>query len=101
MIRSMTGYGRGEAAAPRLVVTAECKSLNHRHLDVAIKLPRVLAPMEMDARRLVQATLARGRVERNGARSAVRGWPWTIHSARHLPMAGEVLNDVPESPSIT
>ncbi len=36
-----------------------------------------------------------------GVRSTVRGLPSRIHSARHLPIAGEVLNDVPESPSIT
>ena len=63
MIHSMTGYGRGEAAGPRAVVTVECKSLNHRHLDVALKLPRALGGAEMDARRLVQAAVTRGRVD--------------------------------------
>ncbi len=63
MIRSMTGYGRAEAAGPRLAVSVECKSVNHRHLDVALKLPRALASLEADARRLVQSAVARGRVE--------------------------------------
>ena len=38
MIRSMTGYGRAEVAGTRLSLTVECKSLNHRHLDVVVKL---------------------------------------------------------------
>jgi uncharacterized protein (TIGR00255 family) len=63
MIRSMTGYGRGEAAGARVMVAAECKSVNHRHLDIALKFPRALAPLEGDARRLVQSAIQRGRVD--------------------------------------
>jgi uncharacterized protein (TIGR00255 family) len=63
MIRSMTGYGRAEVVATRVVITVECKSLNHRHADVALKLPRALASLELDARRLVQSQIARGRVD--------------------------------------
>jgi uncharacterized protein (TIGR00255 family) len=63
MIRSMTGYGRAEAAGPRLGLAVEVKSVNHRHLDVAVKLPRAIASLEMDARRLVQSAVQRGRVD--------------------------------------
>ena len=63
MIRSMTGYGRAEVADARLALSVECKSVNHRHLDVALKLPRALAAYEPDARRLVQAAVQRGRVD--------------------------------------
>jgi len=63
MIRSMTGYGRAEATGSRTILTVECRSVNHRHLDVSLKLPRVLAPFEADARRLVQAAVQRGRVD--------------------------------------
>jgi len=63
MIRSMTGYGRAEASGERLAVSAECKSVNHRHLDIALKLPRSLASLEADARRVVQSAVARGRVD--------------------------------------
>ena len=71
MIRSMTGYGRAEAAGARLILSVECKSVNHRHLDVALKLPRVLGAFEADARRLIQAAVQRGRVdvERDGDRA--------------------------------
>jgi uncharacterized protein (TIGR00255 family) len=63
MIRSMTGYGRVEIAGARLSLSVECKSLNHRHLDVAIKLPRALSSLELDARRVIQGAVQRGRVE--------------------------------------
>jgi uncharacterized protein (TIGR00255 family) len=59
----MTGYGRGEAADPRLALHVECKSVNHRHSDVALKLPRSIASLEPDARRLVQSKVGRGRVD--------------------------------------
>jgi uncharacterized protein (TIGR00255 family) len=63
MIRSMTGYGRAEAAGARAVVSVEMRSVNHRHLDIALKLPRALGSLEADARRLIQAAVARGRID--------------------------------------
>ena len=63
MIRSMTGYGRAEAAGVRVTLTVECKSVNHRHLDIALKLPRALTSLEADARRFVQSAVGRGRVD--------------------------------------
>ena len=42
MIRSMTGYGRAEAPGTRTILSVECKSVNHRHLDISLKLPRIL-----------------------------------------------------------
>ena len=63
MVRSMTGFGRAEVRGDTLVVTVEARSVHHRHLDVALRLPRTLAPLEMDARRLVASRLERGRVD--------------------------------------
>jgi len=59
----MTGYGRAEATGARLVLAVECKSVNHRHLDIALKLPRALGTLEADARRLIQSATTRGRVD--------------------------------------
>jgi uncharacterized protein (TIGR00255 family) len=73
MIRSMTGYGRAEVAGPRMAVSAECKSVNHRSLDIAVRLPRALSSLEIEARRLVQQTVQRGRVEISVGLSAVPG----------------------------
>lgn len=63
MIRSMTGFGRGEATGDTITLSVEIRSVNHRHLDLALRLPSVLAPLELDARRLVQARVERGRVD--------------------------------------
>jgi len=63
MVRSMTGFGRAELRGDTVVVSVETRSVNHRHLDIAIRLPRALAPLEMDARRAIAARLERGRVD--------------------------------------
>jgi uncharacterized protein (TIGR00255 family) len=63
MIRSMTGYGRAEATGTHLALAVECKSVNHRHLDIALKVPRTIGTLEPDVRRLIQAALVRGRVD--------------------------------------
>ena len=75
MIRSMTGFGRAEASDARLVVGVEARSVNHRHLEIAIRLPRALSSLEMDARRLVQSRLERGRVDVSVQLSPVPGAP--------------------------
>jgi uncharacterized protein (TIGR00255 family) len=59
----MTGFARAEASDAKAVVGVEARSVNHRHLEIAIRLPRVLASFEMDTRRLVQGRLERGRVD--------------------------------------
>jgi uncharacterized protein (TIGR00255 family) len=59
----MTGFGRAEAVADGFAVTVEARSVNHRHLDVALRLPRALAAFEMDARRLIQSRVERGRID--------------------------------------
>src|SRR2546425_7929767 len=63
MVRSMTGFGRAEASGESIAVTVEARSVNHRHLDVALRMPRPLAALELDARRLVQSRLQRGRLD--------------------------------------
>ena len=59
----MTGYGQGAAEAPGLKVTVELRSVNNRFVDLKLRLPEDLAPMEQDLRRKVLATVKRGRVD--------------------------------------
>lgn len=103
MIRSMTGYGRAEAAGARAVVSVECRSVNHRHLDVSLKLPRVLTGFEPDARRLVQSAVQRGRVDVSVALAPVEGVvlnPFTVNlaQAREYSEAARRLADALELP---
>jgi uncharacterized protein (TIGR00255 family) len=73
MIHSMTGFGRAEASDARLLVSVEARSVNHRHLEIALRLPRALACLEIDARRVVQSRLERGRVDISVQVSALPG----------------------------
>jgi uncharacterized protein (TIGR00255 family) len=63
MIRSMTGFGRAEVAGDTLTVTVEVRSVNHRHLDVAMRLPSTWGALDGDIRRIVQGRVERGRVD--------------------------------------
>ena len=75
MVRSMTGFGRAELRGDTLVVTVEARSVNHRHLDIALRLPRALAPLELEARRAIGARLERGRVDVAVQVTSVAGQP--------------------------
>lgn len=63
MIRSMTGYGRGEVTAAGVTWTVEVRSVNHRFLEISANLPRHLWALEERLRGLIKSRLARGRVE--------------------------------------
>jgi uncharacterized protein (TIGR00255 family) len=63
MIRSMTGFGRSEQSGDTLAVTVEARSVNHRHLEIAVRLPGAFAGLDADVRRVVQGRLERGRVD--------------------------------------
>jgi uncharacterized protein (TIGR00255 family) len=63
VIRSMTGFGRAEVNADTFALSVEVRSVNHRHLEVALRFPRVLSALEPEARRVVQSRLERGRID--------------------------------------
>ncbi|MBM7581890.1 uncharacterized protein (TIGR00255 family) [Caldicoprobacter guelmensis] len=72
MIYSMTGFGRGKVEDQGREMSIEIKTLNHRFLDVYVKLPRTLSFLEEDIRGMVQQHLSRGRVEVNVSYSSYR-----------------------------
>lgn len=61
-LRSMTGYGRGEAVDKGIRVVAELSSVNRKQLEVRINLPRSLASLESRVVELIQGCLSRGQV---------------------------------------
>lgn len=63
MIRSMTGFGRGEYTANDRKITIEIKSVNHRYLDATIKLPRKLNAYDSILRNRLKAKIERGKVD--------------------------------------
>lgn len=58
----MTGYGRGEIKEKGVRVTAELRSFNNRFLEMTPKVPRFLAPLEGEIKRVIQNRISRGRV---------------------------------------
>lgn len=62
MIQSMTGFGRASSIGNDITIWAEISSLNHRHLDIGVRLSPPLNIFENEVRKLVQAHLDRGRV---------------------------------------
>ncbi|MBO8127694.1 MAG: YicC family protein [Peptococcaceae bacterium] len=63
MLKSMTGYGRGETYALKRKFTVELKAVNHRYSEIVIRLPRYLLLFEERMRRCVQEYVSRGRVD--------------------------------------
>ncbi|HXX39611.1 MAG TPA: YicC/YloC family endoribonuclease [bacterium] len=63
MIRSMTGFGTGEAVAGSGRYAIEVRSVNHRFCEIIVRLPRDLAALEDRAKALVQGRVLRGRVD--------------------------------------
>jgi uncharacterized protein (TIGR00255 family) len=65
MMRSMTGFGVGEASLGAGRVALEARSVNHRFLDVRTRLPRELGEHGTYLEQLARTRLARGRIELN------------------------------------
>ena len=63
MIRSMTGFGRCEVADGERKFTVEMKGVNHRYLDVNIRMPKKLNFFETAIRGLLKQSIQRGKVD--------------------------------------
>ena len=63
MLKSMTGFGRGEYEDQDFSITVEMKTVNHRYNEVAIRLPRFLNPVEDRIRKTILKTVNRGRID--------------------------------------
>ena len=63
MLKSMTGYGSGSAENNNLSVTIEVKSVNHRFLDVSVRMPRSFLRFENSLRVQVQERIKRGKID--------------------------------------
>ena len=63
MIKSMTGFGRAEAVSRERKVSVELKSVNHRYLDLNIKMPKRLSYFEGEIRNVMKTYIRRGKVD--------------------------------------
>src|SRR5210317_1836711 len=62
-LKSMTGYGKGEARSDEITVTVEIKTVNHRYADISVKLPRTFLSLENGLRKQVGKALGRGKID--------------------------------------
>lgn len=63
MLKSMTGFGRSEAATEKHKITVEMKAVNHRYLDMNIRLPKKLGYFEAGIRNVLKKYISRGKVD--------------------------------------
>ncbi|MGY8643470.1 MAG: YicC/YloC family endoribonuclease [Verrucomicrobiales bacterium] len=61
-MRSMTGFGRGEATEGQWTLTVELSGVNRKQIDLAINLPHRLNELEGDVRKQLTAAISRGRI---------------------------------------
>lgn len=84
MITSMTGFARRQAPWLDGNVTVEARSVNHRFLDVVIRLPKSMGVLEDRLKKAIQGHCARGRIELT---VSIQG---TKERARSLQLDGEL-----------
>ena len=63
MVKSMTGFGKGEAALRNKKISFEIRSLNSKQLDLSLRLPAVYRQSEYEIRNLIARTIQRGKVD--------------------------------------
>ena len=63
MIKSMTGFGRCEIVTAEYKISVEIKAVNHRYLDLSIKLPKKFNYFEAGIRNLLKTYIQRGKVD--------------------------------------
>ncbi len=63
MLKSMTGYGKGEASAPPGNLSVEIRSVNHRYCEISVRMPRIFVSLENEVKRLVSSIMKRGKID--------------------------------------
>lgn len=63
MIKSMTGFGSAKGVSGKLEISIEIKSVNNRHLDCTVKMPRVFSSVEEAIKTTIAGYISRGKVD--------------------------------------
>ena len=63
MIKSMTGFGRGEYSDGKRTVTVEIKSVNHRYNDISVRMPRRYSVGEDTLKKTIKESVKRGKLD--------------------------------------
>ncbi|MFQ5902610.1 MAG: YicC/YloC family endoribonuclease, partial [Candidatus Binatia bacterium] len=62
-MKSMTGYGEAAAQGKWTKITVQLRTLNHRHLDIQLRVPREYLSIEEEIRKRIRQRISRGRVD--------------------------------------
>jgi uncharacterized protein (TIGR00255 family) len=93
MIRSMTGFGRASGkVGDRLLVSILARSVNHRYLEVSVRLPEVLWEMEPAIRSLASSTFQRGKLDVTIRAERLRDPDYEVRLSRNI--AARVLPEL-------
>lgn len=84
-MKSMTGYGEASRTVRGTKISVQARSLNHRHLDLQLRVPREYLSFEEEIRKLVREKISRGRIDLFINRYPEKG------RARKLEMDAELL----------
>lgn len=89
MTRSMTAFSRHEQVSDQGTLIWEIRSVNHRYLELALRLEESFRPLEMDIRKLFAERIARGKIE-----ASLRYQPSQQQTALHInePLAQSIIN---------
>lgn len=63
MIKSMTGYGKSSLSINSRDYQVEIKAVNHKYIDINIKLPRAISYLEDDIRKIISSKIKRGKID--------------------------------------
>jgi uncharacterized protein (TIGR00255 family) len=63
MTKSMTGYGKAEGILSGRKMTVEMKSVNHRFLEISLRLPQMLLPLESEIKKRMTEQFSRGKID--------------------------------------
>ena len=97
MLRSMTGFGAGDAENEEYRFHIEVKSVNQRYLDLDIHMPRILNPFEEKIRGIVKEYASRGKLGLSISFLDKRPKPRVISVDRNLAAAyGKALDEISE-----
>ena len=96
MTRSMTGFARGETRGHSGSLVWELRSVNHRYLDISLRLPEDLRALEPECRERVAADIAPGKLDGQLRFEAAAGAGASLevdeHRARAVAEAAERMN---------
>ena len=98
MIRSMTGYGSAEAFLAGRKFIVEMKSVNHRYLEISLRLPGMLSPLEPEIKKKIGELFSRGRIEAENYGHDGPNQSYFVKDASHLSKYYRTSEPVPVEP---